>query len=670
MATSVSSSSHRLNSSGLSYPILTTSPTDLKLILETFSDPSATREDLSNAYGHLAVLLISSPSSKEASRKDENVRAIARITGDWLSDTHLVELAKAFAALSAVLQVDTDAFTKLMQTDALGEKLMDAAETLTSDFKIASDDEMTLAQRHLASFISNAAGYSATRSLARSVAMLGNQQLRRRFEDQHEDLETRIAAAVALIKLQMPDESAGAAKDVPSLTIPANSELLGYLVMLFTSTGLSRSARSLILEGLAILTLRPSMRRIFVQDTTRIEFLIQTVKADAAGEFYFSIASILSHLSSYHRQRGGEAPIQERLRDFANTKARQNDADEKEEADSEVNERIDCLIQAGVMQGVVAFVKSPSPAVRQLAAVILLALIDKKERRGRIIQQGGAKALLAIIKQAKVLSSSEAGPCLAEDLTAIQALSRLLITANPLLVLGPTSSSPALVDAIKPLSLPITMQSSTLLQQFESLMALTNIASISERLQDKISGVDGLLQQLEEIMLEGSSQVAGDAAGTDGRALCRRAATELVCNLVPSEAAFLRYTALDQAENLDHGKLPAAVASRLHLLVALSDAEDCHTRRAALGVLASLTLAPTCCNFLAVNVTRFRVLLDAVQDGDAAIQLRGMECLKNIAISQASTRGEVKALLKKLDENSNENIRIAASDALKAIANL
>ncbi|GAA5916122.1 uncharacterized protein JCM6883_001739 [Sporobolomyces salmoneus] len=85
-------------------------------------------------------------------------------------------------------------------------------------------------------------------------------------------------------------------------------------------------------------------------------------------------------------------------------------------------------------------------------------------------------------------------------------------------------------------------------------MALTNIASLDPELTDKIARLSlrdrpatSLLNVLEELLLSQNVMV-------------RRAASELVCNLVGSEAG------------ISHFEPTTSSSSRLHILLALSSA--------------------------------------------------------------------------------------------------
>ncbi|KNE98088.1 hypothetical protein PSTG_08761 [Puccinia striiformis f. sp. tritici PST-78] len=108
------------------------------------------------------------------------------------------------------------------------------------------------------------------------------------------------------------------------------------------------------------------------------------------------------------------------------------------------------------------------------------------------------------------------------DLHIIQALAKILITTNPLLIFVPSPDSPILHSTIKPLATLSVHPSSTRLQTFEALMALTNLSSLGGRIPDDIVGSTRVLNRLEECMM-------GVRTGENHKV--RRAVTELICNL-------------------------------------------------------------------------------------------------------------------------------------------
>jgi hypothetical protein len=181
-----------------------------------------------------------------------------------------------------------------------------------------------------------------------------------------------------------------------------------------------------------------------------------------------------------------------------------------------------------------------------------------------------------------------------------------------------------MLDAIRPLSQLLLHSSSNLLQQFEALMALTNLASQSTECADRIFSTPHLLNKVELLMLEDHT-------------LIRRAATELICNLIGgSEKAFFRYGGSPDVH---------ATKSRLQVLLAMSDMDDLPTRLAASGALATVTSAFAACQAVfELQLDRHRAfsiiarLIDpsvTLEDdnettGNPGLVHRGVVCLRHI----------------------------------------
>ncbi|KAJ8524245.1 hypothetical protein ON010_g16873 [Phytophthora cinnamomi] len=140
-------------------------------------------------------------------------------------------------------------------------------------------------------------------------------------------------------------------------------------------------------------------------------------------------------------------------------------------------------------------------------------------------------------------------------------MAKILISTNPNLI--PSSS---LFSSIRPL-LDLCKGDQQLLQ-FEALMALTNIASVSEETKARIVGEPQGLSTLQYLQFSEHE-------------LVRRAATEAICNLLPNDKV------IEQVfMNEEKVRLWIAFAS-------LEDeAEDFETARAAGGALAMVSQVP------------------------------------------------------------------------------
>ncbi|NWQ83601.1 UN45A protein, partial [Columbina picui] len=215
------------------------------------------------------------------------------------------------------------------------------------------------------------------------------------------------------------------------------------------------------------------------------------------------------------------------------------------------------LSQAGVVSALACMVKNENPALtnscRELISRVFLALVEEAEDRGGVVAQGGGKALIPLS-----LEGTEVG-----QTKAAQALAKITITSNPEMAFP----GERIYEVVRPLVSLLHLQR-TGLENFEGLMALTNLAGISERLRQKI------LKEKAVPMIEGYM--------FEEHELIRLAATECMCNMAMSKEV----QELFLAEGSD----------RLKLMVLYSGEEDEKLRRAASGTLAMLTaLHPPIC---------------------------------------------------------------------------
>ncbi|KAG0145266.1 hypothetical protein CROQUDRAFT_658951 [Cronartium quercuum f. sp. fusiforme G11] len=349
----------------------------------------------------------------------------------------------------------------------------------------------------------------------------------------------------------------------------------------------------------------------------------------------YGVATILKHLTAYKQLKSPEDEAADRLRKLATqsktVEPKIEELDEDEQAsveDEQVFEWIMSMLMRNneLMEIMGELVKTESKEVRRTAARVLLNLIERQECRGKVLQTGGARMLLKIIASLTVnpgkagstatspISSSSQkkqyeGELEPTDLPMLQALAKLLITTNPLLVFGPSPDSPLLLSALKPLITLLTHPASSLLQLFEGLMSLTNMASLSSHLAALIASSPRVLEKIEECMI---------GVRTGEHELIRRAATELLCNLASTQAIL---------ETFEEGPTSARSRSRLHLLIALSSSDDLPTALAAAGALALLVDHSSAVAKALVNETKLseslgRVALDIIEEGKIGVQHR------------------------------------------------
>ncbi|GAB5030464.1 unc-45 family protein [Nannochloropsis oceanica] len=219
-------------------------------------------------------------------------------------------------------------------------------------------------------------------------------------------------------------------------------------------------------------------------------------------------------------------------------------ADPPEDVESRVKELVR-LNAIRALSRLLSF-KGLSPLAQEQAVTALVQIATVPEVRGRLILEGGYNACLSIAKKgAKSMETTR--------IKSLHALAKCLVTTNPKMLSDRQRLAP-IAGLLWLCRHPMV----TYLQQFESLLALTNLASHEEDCVEAILSNQGLKCLLSMQFSE--------------HLLVRRAATEALCNMVyhPHVLASLR--------NPDTLKLWLALAE---------DYEgDLLTARAAAGGLA------------------------------------------------------------------------------------
>ncbi|CAE6420060.1 unnamed protein product [Rhizoctonia solani] len=563
---------------------------ETKLLFDSFL-PSSPTDSKSLVYIILAKLCSSIRDVASASENtpDPIAPIFATELDNRLSGTRADSVTSALGFLHALFQVDPPAAASLFSQP----ETISSLEDIPDIFSDASSPVL----RPFASLLAQAASTPSCRALinerGKSWLVMQARQTR--------DSKLQASAAVALTKLArgIPASSPESqVQDVPGASNVQKEEesLLKLMSSLVISgpndTKITDDASSLVdlIEGLTHLSASAEHKDGIAQNTPLIKKMFALVPVVSASSkasaqlknnfdespmlhrdnsvLLFGIASIVSNLVSYRPPRSREERAVEQLRRTATPGAKRNTfpvpVDDPADADSAVAARNKSLLEVGVLPALSALAQSTSIGVRRATGSAYLGLVTEQANRGKVVQGGGIRALLHIAQRATYdRPPNTSGDLASQDLLSLQALAKLTITHPPNLLFGNSPRS-----AIGPLSSLLFHKDASTLQQFEALMALTNLAGVD---------ADGVIKpvgarRIEELMLEEHKMV-------------RRAAVELLCNLVGSEEIWKRYT----GEGEDANQTSKAVQSRLHVLMALSDVEDLSTRRAASGALAMLT---------------------------------------------------------------------------------
>lgn len=317
-------------------------------------------------------------------------------------------------------------------------------------------------------------------------------------------------------------------------------------------------SRNNSIEGLAYASIRSNIKEDLARDKAFLKSLVKTLEgAPPKSPLTYGSLSILVNLTRFQPVRTEEQKKMEQLKAYANAAGKL--APDPLNDDDHVRERCKQVFEAGVTPVLVTHSKNGSAASLSLIITIINSLSMLPSIRGQLAQQGAVRLLIAAWN---ALPSSE----VQTKRIAAQALARILISTDPSHVFGGTRPVPQ-TAAIRPLASIIAPDLNTetrdLLPTFESLMALTNLASTDDDTRQAI--VRQAWPDVEEQLLSSNPMVT-------------KATVELICNLVQCVDAMALYADGSTKAN-----------DRLHILLALADAEDEGTRSGAGGALATLT---------------------------------------------------------------------------------
>ena len=335
-------------------------------------------------------------------------------------------------------------------------------------------------------------------------------------------------------------------------------------------------------EGMAFLTLDASVKEPLIEDRPALEALLGLARS-RDHSLVFGVATILVNLTNSYDKPEKNQELEELGRYAGENIPKDHEWDGEEY----VRKRVGGLMEVGVVPVLADLGTSESKRVHEQVSRVLLALASEAGHRGVIIQQGGAKLLLSLFQD-----NTDKG-----RLIAAQALAKLGITSDPKLAFPGQRS----LEVVRPLVTLLKADHS--LMQFEGLMALTNLASMSDDVRRRILK-EGGVGLMESLMFEEHE-------------LIRRAATEAMCNMILLEEVAIRFHRSDDIE-------------RVKLWTLFSGEEDEKLASAASGGLSLLSRDPKICEQILTVKSAMDILRELVTSGSEDLQFRGLYILANL----------------------------------------
>ncbi|OQO00158.1 hypothetical protein B0A48_13945 [Cryoendolithus antarcticus] len=357
------------------------------------------------------------------------------------------------------------------------------------------------------------------------------------------------------------------------------------------------------IEGLAYTSLQPVVKEQIADNSKLVRGLVKSLSERPSAAF--GCLTIFANVSTYRPAQSEEQSKVAQLEAYAN-QSKLPPADPLDD-DTAVTVRCKKLLDADFVQAIAAISRKPtSPAITALVVQVLLSLAKEQKHRPKLVQQGAVKLLLQIRDRLAKSAQPSPGADSTEHSTS-HALARLLISVNPAHVFSTSIPVTSAVSALIPLlANDPNATERNLLPSFEALLALTNLASMPD-------------PSPRDVLLRVAWTTIEDQLLLSSNTMIQRASVELVCNLMNSPAGVAKF-----ADGSGKAK------NRLHILLALADAEDLATRRAAGGALAILTEWDAAVEAVLERERGVEILLGLCEDVDEGLRHRGLVCVLNV----------------------------------------
>ncbi|EED23300.1 actin cytoskeleton organization protein (Cro1), putative [Talaromyces stipitatus ATCC 10500] len=411
------------------------------------------------------------------------------------------------------------------------------------------------------------------------------------------------------------------------------------------------------IEGLAFASVKPDVKEQLAYDPVFLKGLFDVLHANLEDTtLLYGGLMIIANITRYLPSLSEEQKKISELKAYAEASKTSSTPNELED-DLHVTKRCTALIDANIMPLLADCGKSNLKSIHDLTSKILVSLSKNSKTRGKLAQQGAVKLLLYILGP----KTGSPVPTFNETThNASLALARILISVNPSHVF-PYSGFPQVTSAIRPLVALLKPpeasfsvdQPRNLLPVFESLLALTNLASSPDSTASETI-VRQAWDTVEDLLLSNNTFI-------------QRAACELICNLMTCEPGIVKFA--------DGSK---RAGQRLHVLLALTDVDDVATRRAAGGALAMLTEYDAAISAVLERPRGVNLLLGLCQENNDDLVHRGIVSVRNLTCIPSGDIGKraldavkqgngVDILKSCLQRSSNPAILQAGVEALKPL---
>ena len=395
----------------------------------------------------------------------------------------------------------------------------------------------------------------------------------------------RVRALVGICKLSTLSKDSAA--------LDASADTLEAACREFLTQPHSDGIKRWAVEGLAFLSISAPVKQSLCADEQLLLSVINLAATCPDTAVQYGAASLFVNLTNSYEKPDRNPELEELARFSGEHVPTPHPLDGEEY----VAERVSLLLRLGVIPALNQLARSSSLSTCEQTSRVFLALVDEQKNRGKVVQQGAGRSLILLAK-----NNSEAGLNL-----AAQAIAKISITTNPELAFP----GERVLETIAPLVR--LLKSERQLQQFEALLALTNLSSLGAKFCKKIFVEKGV-HWIETLQFEEHEML-------------RRAATECMCNLVVCEEVKELY----RQEGND----------RVKLLTLFSGEDDTLLQKAASGALCILSEEVKVCRRILDVSQYFEITEQLLVSEEEELQFRAVYTLSNLVLASRGTAERV-----------------------------
>eukprot|EP00794_Sanderia_malayensis_P003140 gene3140-3608_t len=564
-------------------------------------------------YTHVSVALSNIFNSIHEIEKDrlEFNKQADTVISKYFSECRDSENVKGLAALTATLEGSRETAESIVGNDVVLTRVLNMAQSDDIEMKVLAGEVLAYA--------------AGLKKLCVTLREKGMGTFKMLFKSDDDRLKVR--GLVGMCKIGM---TGGGNIHEKHISDDGLANLYKTCIAFLVSDEKDFEYKKFAVEALAFLTMDADLKEEFIADKQALNTLLDVAKSGDNTTLYGVCNTFVNLTNSYDKPEKNKE--MEDLAKYAQHKV--PTFGEKDEPEY-LKKRIATLVNAGITSALVSLVaNTTSDVTRETIARIFHAIVEEQEHRGSVVQQGGGKSLIPL---------SLNGTVKGKDL-ATQAIAKIGITTNPTLAFP----GQRCLEVVRPL-IQLLGPTKSGLQQFEALMALTNLAQVSDYVRRRILKERGIIA-IETHMFEEHD-------------LLRQAATECMCNLTMCEDVLELY--LDENSTTE----------RLKLLVLFSgEVDQPKLVRAATGALAILSANEKICEKIMQVQSSNDILQQILVSDSIEVQHRAVCIIANIMencrdIAERFIEGdwfEILLALSQCKEDDRKSIAEHANRALEA----